>query len=104
MAVMIDAWPLPQKVLRFARTSRGTYQAIVGEAPQRTRYTIAGRHRRWCVERSLQQPGGDWAIVSVQAAESLKVAMDRCDVDARENGALRSPAVAACRAERHGMV
>ena len=56
MAVMIDAWPLPQKVLRFARTSRGTYQAIVGEAPQRTRYAIAGHRRRWRVERSLQQP------------------------------------------------
>ena len=99
MTVMINAWPLPQKVLRFRRTGRGTYQAIVGEAPQRTCYTIAGRHRRWCVERSLQQPSGGWAIVSVQPADSLKAAMDRCDVDARKNGTLPSPPVAA---NQHG--
>ena len=98
MTVMIDSWPLPRMPLRFLRISRGTYQTIVGEAPQRTRYTIAGHHRKWFVERSLQQPGDGWAIVSVQPAESLKAAMDRCDVEVRENRALRSPAVAAHRA------
>jgi hypothetical protein len=95
MAVMIGSWPLPRMPLRFLRVSRGTYQAIVGEAPQRTRYAIAGHHRRWRVDRSLQQPGGDWAIVSVQPAESLKGAMEWCDIDVRENEALRSPAVVA---------
>jgi len=99
MTVTIDSWPLPRMPLRFLRISRGTYQTIVGEAPQRTRYTIAGHHRRWHVERSLQQPGGGWAIVSVQPADSLKAAMDRCDVDARKNGARPSPPVAAHPAE-----
>ena len=99
MAVMIDSWPLPRMSLRFLRTGRGTYQTIVGEAPQRIRYVITGRHRNWCVERSLQQPSGGWAIVSVQPADSLKAAMDRCDVDARKNGALPSPPVAAHHAE-----
>ena len=94
MAVMIDSWPLPQMPLRFLRISRGTYQTIIGAAPQQTRYTIARQPRRWRVERSLQQPGGDWAIVSVQPAESLKGAIEWCDVDVRENGALRSPAAA----------
>jgi len=103
MAVMIESWPLPRMALRFLRTSRGTYQTIVGEAPRRIRYAIAGQHRRWCVERSLQQPGGGWAIVSVQPAASLKAAMDRCDVDARENRALPSPPVAAHHAEARSM-
>jgi hypothetical protein len=94
MAVMIDAWPLPRMPLRFLRISRGKYQTIIGEAPQRTRYTITGRHRKWCVERSLQQPGGGWAIVSVQPADSLRAAMDRCDVYARKNGARPPPPVA----------
>ena len=52
MAVMINAWPLPQKILRFAHTGRGTYRAIVGVASRQIRYTIAGRHGRWRVERS----------------------------------------------------
>ena len=103
MAVMIDSWPLPRMPLRFRRIRAGTYQTIVGEAPQRTRYTIAGQHRRWRVERSLQEPGGGWTTVSVQAAESLKDAMDRCAVDARETGALRSAVVAAYRAGVHSM-
>jgi len=103
MAVMINSWPLPRMPLRFLRTGTGTYQTIIGEAPQRTRYTITGRHRKWCVERSIQQPGGDWAIVSVHPAESLKDAMDWCDVDARKNGALPPPAVAAYRAGAHSM-
>jgi hypothetical protein len=71
MVVRIDSWPLPRMPLRFHRSGRGTYQTIAGEAPQRTRYAIIGRHRNWCVERSLQQPGGGWAIVSVQPAASL---------------------------------
>jgi hypothetical protein len=104
MAVMIDSWPLPQMPLRFLRISRGTYQTIIGEAPQQTRYTIARQPRRWRVERSLQQPGGDWAIVSVQPAESLKGAIEWCDVDVRENGALRSPAAAGRLAERADVV
>jgi len=104
MGVMIDSWPLPRMPLRFLCIRRGTYQTIIGETPQRTRYTIARQHRRWRVERSLQQPGGDWAIVSVQAAESLKGAIEWCDVDVRENGALRSPAVAGRLAERADVV
>jgi hypothetical protein len=56
MAVMIGSWPLPRMPLRFLRIGQGTYQTIVGEAPQRTRYAIAGQRRRWRVERSLQQP------------------------------------------------
>ncbi len=95
MAATIAAWPLRRVPLRFVRTGRGTYQTIVGEAPQRIRYTIAGQHRRWFVERSLQQPDGGWVIVSVQPAASLKAAMERCDVDARENGALPPPPAAA---------
>jgi hypothetical protein len=104
MTVMIDSWPLPRMPLRFRRISRGKYQTIIGEAPQRTRYTIARQHRRWRVERSLQQPGGDWAIVSVQPAESLQGAIEWCDVDVRENGALQSPAVAGRLAERADVV
>ena len=94
MAVMINSWPLPRMPLRFLRTGTGTYQTIVGEAPQRTRYAITGRHRKWCIERSLQQPGGGWAIVSVQPADSLRAAMDRCDVYARKNGTRPPPPVA----------
>ena len=94
MAVMINAWPLPQKVLRFARSSGGTYQAIVGVAPRQTRYTIAGRHGRWRVERSLQKPGGGWTVDSLPPASHLSIAMDQCYDDARENGALRSLSVA----------
>jgi hypothetical protein len=94
MAVMIDSWPLPQKVLRFARTGRGTYQAIVGVAPRQTRYTIAGRHGRWRVERSSQKPGGGWTVDSLPPASHLSVAMDQCYDDARENGVLRSLTVA----------
>ena len=95
MAATIAAWPLRRVALRFIRTGRGTYQAVVGEAPPRTRYAIAGQHRRWCVERLLQQPGGGWATISVQLAASLKAAMDRCEADARETAGLPSPAVAA---------
>ncbi len=103
MTVMIDSWPPPRMPLRFRRTGPGTYQTVVGETPQRTRYTITGRHRKWCVERSLQQPGGGWAIASVQPADSLKAAMDRCDVDARKNGARRTPPIATYHARAHSM-
>jgi hypothetical protein len=103
MAVMIDSWPLPWMPLRFLRVRGGMYQTIVGEAPRWIRDTIAGHHRRWRVERSLQQPGGGWAIVSVQPVDCLKAAMDRCDLDARRNGALPSPPVAAHHAQAHSM-
>jgi len=94
MAVMIDAWPLPPKVLRFAPTGRGTYQAIVGVAPQQIRYSIAGRHGRWQVERSLQKPGGGWTVDALPSASHLSIAMDQCYDDARENGARPPPPVA----------
>jgi hypothetical protein len=103
MAVTIGSWALPRMPLRFLRISRGTYQTIIGEAPQRIRYAITGRHRKWCVERSLQQPGGGWAIVAVQPADSLKAAMDGCDIDARKNVALSSPPVGTYHAGAHSM-
>ena len=90
MAVMIDGRPVPQKVLRFAHTGRGTYQAIVGAAPRQIRYTIAGRHGRWRVERSLPKPGGGWALDLLPPVSHLSIAMDQCYDDARENGVLRS--------------
>jgi hypothetical protein len=100
---MIDLWPMPRLALRFVRTGPGAYLAIAGEAPQRIRYTIAGHHRRWCVERSLQRPSGGWAVDSVQSAASLKSAMDQCDDDARGNGALPSLSAATRHAEAHGI-
>ena len=104
MVVMIDSWPLPRMPLRCLRIRGGMYQAIAGDAPRRIRYTIAGHHRRWHVERSLQRPGGGWAMVSVQPADSLKAAMDRCDVDAQKNEARPSPGAAAYRARVQRMV
>ena len=103
MAVIIDSWPLPRMPLRFRRIRGGTYQTIVGEVPQQTRYAISGWHRKWCVERSLRQPDGGWAAVSVQPADSLKEAMDRCDVDARKNGARSHPPVATYSARAHSL-
>jgi hypothetical protein len=99
MAVMIEAWPLPQKVLRFARPGRGTYQAIVGVAPRQIRYTVAGRHGKWRIERSSQKPGGGWTVDSLPPAAHLSTAMDRCYDDARGIGALRLPSVATPHAE-----
>ena len=98
MTVMIDSWPLPRMPLRFLRIRSGMYQTIAGDAPRQTRYTIAGHHRRWRVEQSLQQPGGGWTTVSVQPAHSLKAAMDRCDTDARNDAVQRFAAVAVDRA------
>ena len=94
MTVMINAWPLPRKVLRFVRSGGGTYQAIVGVAPRQIRYTIVGRHGGWRVERSSQKPGGGWTVDSLPPAAHLSTAMDRCYDDARGNGALRSPSIA----------
>ena len=99
MAVMIDGWPVPQKVLRFVRTGRGTYQAVVGVAPRQVRYTIAGQRGRWRVERSVQKPGGGWTVDSLQLATHVDAAMDQCYDDARETGVLRSPSVAIRHAE-----
>ncbi len=99
MAVMIDSWPLPQKVLRFVRIGRGTYQAIVGMAPRQIRYTISGRHGGWRVERSSQKPGGGWTVEFLPPAAHLTAAMDGCYDDARGNGALRLLSVATRHAE-----
>ena len=83
---------LPRVALRFARTHRGTYIAVTGEAPRRMRYTISQQSRqRWRAERAAEVPGGGWVVSDARTADTLKAAEQWCEDCARKDRALLPP-------------
>lgn len=83
---------LPRVALKFARTHRGTYIAVTGNAPRRVRYTISQQSRqRWHAERAAEVPGGGWVVSDARTVETLKSAEQWCEDSARKDRALLPP-------------
>jgi hypothetical protein len=80
---------LSRVALRFARTHRGTYIAVTGEATRRVRYSIIRQSlHRWRAERADQVPGGGWVVSDVRTVETLRAAEEWCEDCARKDRAL----------------